>query len=58
MVMSSQQNWQQSKLNSLYTFEAGMLDSLDPNMTAGEQAEFLPYDFKFEFPREKIVLGA
>lgn len=57
-MMSSQRKWKQSKLNNLYTFGTGMLDSLDPHMTAGEQAEFLPYDYKFEFPRDRLVIGA
>ncbi|XP_046748827.1 mast/stem cell growth factor receptor Kit-like [Diprion similis] len=38
-------------------FEDGALECLNPDLTVGEQAELLPYDKKWEFPREDLKLG-
>lgn len=38
-------------------FEEGALECLNPDLTLEDQAEHLPYDKKYEFPREKLDLG-
>lgn len=50
----------ESKSNSSYcltNFENGNIDCINPHLTLDEQADLLPYDRKFEFPREKLQLG-
>ncbi|XP_017787251.1 PREDICTED: vascular endothelial growth factor receptor 1 isoform X2 [Nicrophorus vespilloides] len=41
----------------LENFEEGMMENINSELDLGEQAELLPYDRKWEFPREKIKLG-
>ncbi|XP_031632076.1 neuroglian-like [Contarinia nasturtii] len=41
----------------LYKFEEGNIDCLNPELMLDEQADLLPYDRKYEFPREKLILG-
>lgn len=38
-------------------FQNGNVQTLDPNTALNEQAHLLPYDRKFDFPREKLELG-
>lgn len=38
-------------------FNEGVIKSLNPDLGIDEQAELLPYDKKFEFPPEKLILG-
>ncbi|XP_020711050.2 vascular endothelial growth factor receptor 1-like isoform X1 [Athalia rosae] len=38
-------------------FEEGALECLNPDLTVDDQAELLPYDKKWEFPRERLKLG-
>ncbi|XP_023245876.1 vascular endothelial growth factor receptor 1-like [Copidosoma floridanum] len=38
-------------------FEEGALDRINPELTLDEQAELLPYDRRWEFPRERLKLG-
>ena len=38
-------------------FEEGDPNSFNPNLRLEEQAELLPYNRKFEFPREKLIFG-
>ncbi|KAI4489805.1 hypothetical protein M0804_003987 [Polistes exclamans] len=38
-------------------FEEGALECLNPELTVDDQAELLPYDKKWEFPRERLKLG-
>jgi hypothetical protein len=33
------------------------VDSINPELPVDEQADLLPYDQTWEFPREKLVLG-
>ncbi|XP_037708354.1 vascular endothelial growth factor receptor 1 isoform X4 [Drosophila subpulchrella] len=47
----------QLKEAGLANFETGAVGHINPDMTMDEQAEFLPYNRKFEFPREKLTLG-
>ncbi|KAI8440296.1 hypothetical protein MSG28_001648 [Choristoneura fumiferana] len=42
----------------LLYFKEGATKSLNPELGIDEQAELLPYDDKFEFPAEKLTLGA
>lgn len=37
-------------------FEKGDLECINPNLDLSEQADLLPYDRKFEFPKEKLKL--
>ncbi|XP_033331754.2 vascular endothelial growth factor receptor 1 [Megalopta genalis] len=41
----------------LMHFEKGAVECLNPELTVDDQAELLPYDNKWEFPREKLKLG-
>ncbi|XP_033216141.1 vascular endothelial growth factor receptor 1 isoform X3 [Belonocnema kinseyi] len=41
----------------LMHFEEGALECLNPELTLDDQAELLPYDRKWEFPRERLKLG-
>lgn len=41
----------------LDNFEKGALECLNPELRVDDQAELLPYDKKWEFPREKLKLG-
>ncbi|XP_063379614.1 vascular endothelial growth factor receptor 1 isoform X1 [Cydia fagiglandana] len=41
----------------LLYFKEGAPKSLNPELGIDEQAELLPYDDKFEFPVEKLILG-
>lgn len=47
------------KLNAieLKCFEQGNVESINSKLTLDEQADLLPYDRKYEFPREKLKLG-
>lgn len=50
----------EKKLNSSYclkNFEDGNIESINPELTLDKQADLLPYDRKFEFPREKLQIG-
>ncbi|XP_055305923.1 vascular endothelial growth factor receptor 3-like [Sitodiplosis mosellana] len=50
----------EQKLNSMYCltkFEEGNIGGINPELTLDEQADLLPYDQKFEFPKEKLQLG-
>nr|XP_016943226.1 vascular endothelial growth factor receptor 1 isoform X4 [Drosophila suzukii] len=47
----------QLKEAGLANFEKGAVGHINPDMTMDEQAEFLPYNRKFEFPRENLTLG-
>lgn len=38
-------------------FETGAVDEIKAQLSITEQAELLPYDRKWEFPREKLILG-
>ncbi|XP_023247599.1 vascular endothelial growth factor receptor 1-like [Copidosoma floridanum] len=38
-------------------FEEGAVVFMNPELTVNEQAEYLPYDKKWEFAREKLKLG-
>ncbi|XP_028039144.1 vascular endothelial growth factor receptor 1 isoform X2 [Bombyx mandarina] len=41
----------------LLNFKSGNKKSFNPNLGIDEQADLLPYDEKFEFPREKLTFG-
>lgn len=41
----------------LLYFKEGVTKSINPDLGIDEQAELLPYDEKFEFPAEKLILG-
>jgi FMS-like tyrosine kinase 1 len=45
------------KAAGLANFEEGNLECIDPDVALDEQADLLPYDKNFEFPREKLKLG-
>lgn len=45
------------RLAGLENFDKGALENLNPELTVDDQAELLPYDKKWEFPREKLKLG-
>lgn len=45
-----------AKAGLLY-FENGAVENWNPDLGIEEQAELLPYDKKWEFPREKLKLG-
>lgn len=41
----------------LLNFEEGNPNSINPNLSLEEQADLLPYDRKYEFPRDQLKLG-
>jgi len=41
----------------LANFEMGAPESINPELPVDEQADLLPYDRTWEFPKEKLVLG-
>ncbi|XP_059483009.1 vascular endothelial growth factor receptor 1-like isoform X2 [Neocloeon triangulifer] len=41
----------------LHQFEVGAVECINPDLGVDEQAELLPYDRKWEIPKEKIKLG-
>lgn len=41
----------------LPNFEQGDMANINPNLSLDEQADLLPYDRKYEFPREKLKFG-
>lgn len=43
--------------DGLANFEAGAVNSINPELGIDEQADLLPYDARWEFPREKLKLG-
>lgn len=45
------------RLAGLENFEKGAIDSLNPDLPVDDQAELLPYDKKWEFPKESLKLG-
>lgn len=45
------------KAAGLSHFEEGNVDSINPDLALDEQADLLPYDKKYEFPRDKLQLG-
>lgn len=45
------------KAAGLANFDEGNPDSINPELALDEQADLLPYDKKYEFPREKLKLG-
>ncbi len=38
-------------------FECGQMDLINPDLPLDEQIDLLPYDNKWEFPRENLKLG-
>lgn len=45
------------KASGLLYFNEGATKSLNPDLGIDEQADLLPYDEKFEFPADKLILG-
>uniref|UniRef100_A0A0P4VYT9 Receptor protein-tyrosine kinase n=2 Tax=Scylla olivacea TaxID=85551 RepID=A0A0P4VYT9_SCYOL len=45
------------RANELYLFEKGNIGQLNPDCSADEQAELLPYGQEWEVPRDRISLG-
>ncbi|KAJ8672911.1 hypothetical protein QAD02_004172 [Eretmocerus hayati] len=48
---------QESQISILMNFDVGALDCMDPNLMVTDQAELLPYDKIWEFPRDRLKLG-
>lgn len=63
LVMLSEKRFVAQKMRKelmeagLMHFEEGALECLNPDLTVDDQAELLPYDKKWEFPRERLKLG-
>lgn len=56
-VRRAKKRLQELKAAGLANFEEGCLEMFDPTLSLDEQADLLPYDRKYEFPREKLKLG-
>lgn len=56
-VRKERKKVQALKRAGLANFEDGLPDQLNPDLDLNEQADLLPYDKRFEFPREKLKLG-
>ncbi|KAJ8674045.1 hypothetical protein QAD02_005307, partial [Eretmocerus hayati] len=46
-----------SKNEVLLKFDKGAIDSVNPELTLADQADLLPYDKSWEFPRHRLKLG-
>lgn len=49
--------YEQLRQAGLANFVEGNVESMNPDLPLNEQADLLPYDKRFEFPREKLELG-
>ncbi|XP_055840031.1 vascular endothelial growth factor receptor 1 [Episyrphus balteatus] len=56
-ILKEREVLRQMKLAGLANFEEGALEQINPAMSLDEQADLLPYDRRFEFPRDKLKLG-
>jgi FMS-like tyrosine kinase 1 len=56
-VIGLQKLQEELNLAGLANFEKGAVDSINPELPIGEQADLLPYDRTWEFPRERLFLG-
>lgn len=45
------------KAAGLQHFQEGDRDSINPDLPMNVQADLLPYDVKYEFPKEQLTLG-
>ena len=43
--------------SGLKYFQNGALEHLNTELTIKDQAELLPYDNKYEFPRQRLKIG-
>jgi FMS-like tyrosine kinase 1 len=43
------------KDSGIANFEEGNMDCLNPKISINDQADLLPYDRRFEFPKEKLI---
>lgn len=55
--MQERKQVKELKAAGLANFEEGNLESFNPNGYLDEQADLLPYNKAFEFPRESLKLG-
>lgn len=46
------------KAAGLQNFEKGNIEGINPDVPLGQQADLLPYDSKYEFPKEQVKLGS
>ncbi|KAJ8894999.1 hypothetical protein PR048_000308 [Dryococelus australis] len=44
-------------LTGLNRFKEGAMENFNPDLPIDEQAELLPYDKKWEFPRDRLKMG-
>ncbi|XP_036328927.1 vascular endothelial growth factor receptor 1-like isoform X2 [Rhagoletis pomonella] len=56
-VLRERRRLRDYKAAGLANFEEGDVEHINPALTLDEQADLLPYDRAFEFPREKLKLG-
>ncbi|CAD6999744.1 unnamed protein product [Ceratitis capitata] len=56
-VMRERKRLRDYKAAGLANFEEGAVEHINPALTLDEQADLLPYDRSFEFPRDKLKLG-
>lgn len=45
------------ELEGFMHFDQGRLDMYNPDLPLDDQAELLPYDKRWEFPKERLILG-
>lgn len=56
-VRNSRRQVLEMKAAGLANFEEGNIESINPDLSLDEQADLLPYDKKYEFPRDKLKFG-
>jgi FMS-like tyrosine kinase 1 len=56
-IVDLQKLQEELNLAGLANFEKGALENINPELPVDEQADLLPYDRTWEFPREKLILG-
>ncbi|XP_047004974.1 vascular endothelial growth factor receptor 3 isoform X4 [Schistocerca americana] len=56
-MLRDRKNRKEQRIAGLMHFTEGAISNMNPDLPVDEQAELLPYDKKWEFPREKLRLG-
>ncbi|CAB0002070.1 unnamed protein product [Nesidiocoris tenuis] len=56
-MKQEKKNREKEFVGDLEFFQAGQVEYINPDLDIGEQADFLPYNPAWEFPRDKLKLG-
>lgn len=56
-IFYDRRSMRELKAAGLQHFREGDMGSINPDIPFSEQADLLPYDSKYEFPKEQLTLG-